>query len=110
MSDLSKEDVGGGDHHGPTLNAYFAVFGALCVFTLVSFIANAMVYADIFSAHMAMAIIMVVAVVKATLVAMIFMHVKYEWSKLYFLIIPVAVLAVMMIIVLMPDGVMDWHN
>ena len=60
--------------------------------------------------HTGMAIIMGVAVCKATLVCMFFMHLKYEWSKLYFLIVPVGILAVMMIIVFMPDGVVGWHH
>jgi cytochrome c oxidase subunit 4 len=50
-----------------------------------------------------------VAVVKATLVGMFFMHLKYEWAKLYFMIIPVFILGTMMMIVLMPDIVVAWH-
>src|SRR4051812_35927407 len=93
------------EHHGPNLQAYYAVFGALCVFTLISFVVNAILGVG---SHTGMAIIMGVAVCKATLVGMFFMHLKYEWFKLYFLIVPVAVLCVMMIIVLMPDGVVGW--
>jgi hypothetical protein len=37
------------------------------------------------------------------------MHLKFEWSKLYFLIIPVMILGVMMMVVLLPDIVIDWH-
>jgi cytochrome c oxidase subunit IV len=98
------------EHHGPNLQAYFVVFGALCIFTLVSFVVNEMVRSHILSAHMGMAIIMAVAVCKAVLVCMFFMHLKYEWSKLYFLIVPVAILGVMMMIVLMPDGVVGWPD
>jgi caa(3)-type oxidase subunit IV len=94
------------DDHGPSLQAYYAVFGALCVFTAVSFIVNWQLG---IGSHTGMGIIMVVAVCKASLVAMFFMHLKYEWAKLYFLIVPVAVLCVMMIIVLLPDGVVAWH-
>ena len=97
------------EHHGPTFKTYLIIFGALSVFTLVSFVANAMVYAGQLTAYASMAIIMTVAVCKATLVCMYFMHLKYEWSKLYFLIVPVGILAVMMIIVLWPDGVAGWH-
>ena len=56
------------------------------------------------------ALILVVAVVKATLVTMYFMHVKFDWSKLYFLIIPVVILAIMMMVVLLPDTVVAWHH
>src|SRR5580765_1117582 len=99
----------GAEHHGPSLKAYYVVFAALCVFTVVAFVVNEKVYGEIISAHASMAIIMAVAICKATLVGMFFMHLKYEWSKLYFLIVPVAVLCVMMMIVLMPDGVVGWH-
>ncbi len=106
----ANEDVGSGDTHGPTLNTYYVIFGALCGFTAVSFIINEAVRNNILSAHMGMAIILAVAVAKATLVGMYFMHLKFEWSKLYFLIVPVAVLGVMMMIVLMPDIVVGWPN
>jgi cytochrome c oxidase subunit IV len=95
------------EHHGPTVQVYLAVFGALCVFTLVSFLVNLILGNG---SHTGMGIIMGVAVCKATLVIMFFMHLKYEWMKLYFLIIPVAVLGVMMMIVLMPDGVVGWPH
>jgi len=97
---MAEEDVGAGDTHGPTLNAYLMVFGALCVFTAVSFVVNLILG---IGSHTGMAIIMAVAVVKATLVAMFFMHLKFEWFKLYFLIVPVMILCVMMILVLLPD-------
>ena len=50
-----------------------------------------------------------VAVVKAFLVGLIFMHLKYDWGKLYFMIVPVFILGTMMMIVLMPDIVMAWQ-
>ena len=99
---MAQEDVGAGDHHGPTLQAYWFVFGVLCVATAVSFLVNAMLG---IGSHTGMAIIMAVAVCKATLVAMFFMHLKFEWFKLYFLIVPVMILGVLMILVLLPDVV-----
>jgi len=102
-----SENHGAAEHHGPTLRIYLVIFGALCVFTLVSFLVNAILG---IGSHAGMAIIMAVAVCKATLVGMFFMHLKYEWMKLYFLIVPVAILGVMMMIVLMPDGVAGWPN
>ncbi len=95
------------EHHGPKLQVYYVVFGALCIFTAVSFFVN--LHYGVGS-YTGMAIIMGVAVCKATLVCMFFMHLKYEWNKLYFLIIPVGILAVMMVIVFMPDGVVGWHH
>jgi cytochrome c oxidase subunit IV len=102
-----SESHGAAEHHGPTVQVYLFVFGALCVFTLVSFLVN---YILGIGSHVGMGIIMAVAVCKASLVIMFFMHLKYEWMKLYFLIIPVAILGVMMMIVLMPDGVAGWPN
>src|SRR5262245_57979848 len=93
-------------HHGPNIRAYLMVFGALSVCTLLSFVVNAILGQNISSAS----IIMAVAVVKATLVAMIFMHLKWDWSKLYFLIIPAFILGTMMMFVLMPDVVYSWRR
>jgi hypothetical protein len=56
-----------------------------------------------------MGLIMIVSVVKATLVALIFMHLKFDWGRLYFLVIPVLILGVMMMVVLLPDIVIGWH-
>src|SRR4051812_35860127 len=95
------------DAHGPSVQVYMIIFGALCVFTAISFIVNAIFG---IGSGTGMAIIMGVAICKATLVCMFFMHLKYEWSKLYFLIVPVAILGVMMIIVLLPDIVLMWPN
>src|SRR5262245_47111445 len=92
-------------HAGPDFRLYILIFAALSVFTLLSFLVNA-----IFGAgnHTGAAIIMVIAVIKATLVAMIFMHLKWDWNRLYFLIIPAFILGAMMMMVLMPDIVLAW--
>ena len=92
-------------HAGPDFRIYIIIFGALSVFTLLSFLVNA-----IFGAgnHTGAAIIMLVAVIKATLVAMIFMHLKWDWGRLYFLIIPAFILGAMMMMVLLPDIVLAW--
>jgi caa(3)-type oxidase subunit IV len=95
------------DEHGegPNLKIYIGIFVVLSVCTLLSFVANAVLGQN----HTSMAVILIIAVIKAVCVAMIFMHLKFEWSKLYFLIIPVMILGVMMIFVLLPDIVLDWH-
>ena len=46
---------------------------------------------------------------KASCVIGIFMNLKFDWGKLYCIVIPVSILAVMMIIVLLPDLVLGWH-
>ncbi len=92
-------------HAGPDFRLYLIIFAALSVFTLLSFLVNA-----IFGAgnHTGATIILLIAVIKATLVAMIFMHLKWDWNKLYFLIIPAFILGAMMMMVLMPDIVLAW--
>jgi cytochrome c oxidase subunit 4 len=98
------------DHHGPTSRLYLVVALALAVFTIVSFIANQLVLQGSLTAFAAFVIILGVAIFKATLVGLYYMHLKYEWGKLYFMIIPAFILAAMMIIVLMPDIVVAWHH
>ena len=92
--------------HGPRFRTYIYVFYALCVLTATSFLANLLLG----QGHASMWIIMAVSVVKATLVAMIFMHLNFDWPKVYCIIIPVCVMGVMMMIVLLPDIVLSWHH
>src|SRR5215831_15847335 len=91
---------------GPSFQLYIGIFVALAVCTALSFVANALMGQN----QGSMMVIMVVAVIKAILVAAIFMHLKFDWSKLYFMVFPVLILAVMMIIVLLPDIVLAWHH
>jgi cytochrome c oxidase subunit IV len=91
---------------GPKFGTYIGIFAVLSVCTLLSFVSNAILGQN----HTSMGVIMVIAVIKALCVAAIFMHLKFEWGKLYFLIIPVMILGVMMMLVLLPDIVIDWHH
>ncbi len=96
-------------HAGPTLQLYLAVAVALAIFTAVSFVVNSMVRGGSISAHAGFAIILGVAVCKALLVGAFFMHLKFEWGKLYFLIVPAFILGLMMMLVLLPDAVIAWQ-
>lgn len=98
------------EHHGPNVKAYFTVFGALSVFTLLSFVFNTLANKGVISHMQSAAFIMGIAVIKAVLVAVIFMHLKWDWTRLYFIICPLFILATMMVIVLMPDLVLYWRN
>jgi caa(3)-type oxidase subunit IV len=98
------------DHHASVFKAYLTVFIALSVFTAVSFVVNMFQQRDFFSVHTAAAIIMAVAVIKACLVGLIFMHLKWDWYKLYFMIVPAFIIGTMMIIVLLPDIVLAWNH
>jgi caa(3)-type oxidase subunit IV len=99
-------------HHGPSLRTYLVIFGALLIFTTLSFVANYLAHEEVhlINRFTSFVIILGVAVCKAVLVAMYFMHLKFEWGKLYFLVIPVMILTVMMMLVLLPDNVLTWHN
>jgi caa(3)-type oxidase subunit IV len=90
--------------------AYLVIFALLCVFTAVSFVCNELERHGVLGKHASLVIIMAVAVVKAVCVAMIFMHLKWDFSKVYFIIIPVSIMGVMMMIVFLPDIVLVWHH
>jgi caa(3)-type oxidase subunit IV len=96
--------------HGPNVAAYFTVFGALAIFTGLSFVANLMERDGYFGKQIAFGIILGIAVIKAVLVGMIFMHLKWDWGRLFFMIIPAFIIATMMIIVFLPDMVLAWHT
>src|SRR5262249_10206215 len=107
---MSEKHDDHGGHAGPDIKTYLVIFGALSGFTLVSFVANFFAIHGYISHFFSFVIILTVAIVKATLVAMYFMHLKFEWGKLYFLIFPVLILAVMMALVFLPDIVLAWHH
>jgi len=96
--------------HGANVSAYLVVFVALCVFTAVSFIVNYFVRDNHISATTGFIMILGVAVCKTLLVASYFMHLKWDWSKLYFLIVPAFVLSPMLVLALLPDIVIYWKN
>ena len=113
MTDIHPTDSHGtAEVHGPPTSTYLVIFGALLIFTTVSFIANYLAHPEVafITKATSFVIILGVAVCKAVLVAMYFMHLKFEWGKLYFLVIPVMILTVMMMIVLLPDIVLTWPH
>ena len=98
-------------HHGPdTIQPYLVVFGALSVFTVVSFAVNFLVRNGTMSAMTGFIVILSVAVVKALLVCAYFMHLKWDWGRLYFIIIPALVLAPFLVFALLPDVLFYWKN
>jgi caa(3)-type oxidase subunit IV len=98
-----------GEHHGPTFTTYIVVFLALSVFTIISFVVNGAVRSESLSPVTGFAIILGVAVVKALLVAVYFMHLIVDWGKLYYFIFPTFILGTMFMVVLLPDIVLAWH-
>jgi cytochrome c oxidase subunit 4 len=98
------------DHHeGLNVRAYLVVFVALSVFTAISFVVNGAVRSESLAPHMGFAIILSVAVIKAVLVGLYFMHLILDWGKFYFLIFPAFILGAMMLVVFLPDMVLGWH-
>ena len=86
-------------HHGPSFRVYMIIALVLAVCTSLSFLFNQTISVK----FVAFVLILSVAIIKAVLVAMYFMHLKWDWKLLYFLIIPAFILGVMMMLVLMPD-------
>ena len=97
-------------HHGPNVQAYLVIFGALSIFTVLSFAFNGAARSDMISHTTSFVLILGVAVIKATLVGMYFMHLKFDWGRVFFMIIPAFILATVLVIVLLPDIVLAWHN
>ncbi len=93
------------EHAGPNFNTYMMVFGALCVCTALSFAIHFILGHGLASASL----IMIVSVIKATLVAAIFMHLMFDWKKLYCVILPVCIVTLMMVIILSIDATLVWH-
>jgi cytochrome c oxidase subunit 4 len=96
-------DSHGPEHHaGPDFKAYMVVFAALSIFTAISFLVNATVGRNLTGLF----IILSVAVIKAVLVGLYFMHLVVDWPKLYYLIFPTFILGAMFLVVLLPDIVL----
>jgi caa(3)-type oxidase subunit IV len=97
-------------HAGHGVKPYLVVFGALVIFTLLSFVFNYAVRSGSITPVMGFTLILAVAICKAVLVATYFMHLLFDWKRVYFIIIPVMIMGCMMIVVLLPDIVLAWHH
>ena len=94
--------------HGPSYRAYMVVALALGVFTAASFGVNRLVNDHVLEPHVGFLLILGVAVCKAVLVGLYFMHLLLDWRRLYFMIVPAFILGAMMAMVLLPDIVLAW--
>lgn len=108
MSDAHQAEAG----HDAHVRAYLVVFGALAIFTLVSFVSNYAAHPEQawITVETSFVIILSVAVVKAVLVGLYFMHLKLDYPKVYFMLLAVFILATMMMMVLLPDIVLGWRS
>ena len=102
----THHDAGHGEGHGNLFKAYMIVAAILAVATISSFAFNSLARYQMLSVVLAFLAILSVAIIKATLVGMYFMHLKWDWKLLYFLIVPVFILAAMMAVVFMPDNLL----
>ena len=94
MTDTHTSHVQG--HANPR---YLLVAAALVGLTVLSFFMSEQFH----SAVATVLVVMSVATIKATLVAMFFMHAKFEGKWLYALTIPAVILAAVMVCALLPD-------
>ncbi len=104
------------EQHGDTgVRPYIVIFVALAIFTAVSFLVNSAEKPDgvfaraLVTAETGFAIILAVAVIKALLVALYFMHLRVDWRRIYFVVLPAIFLGAALIVVLWPDMVSAWH-
>ena len=90
------------ESHAP----YLKVFGALLVFTVMEY-----AYARFLPLPFLYLVLglMTMAIIKATLVGMYFMHLKFEGRWIYMILVPVGFLAVVVVVGLMPDMVLHEH-
>jgi len=79
---------------------YFAVFIALCVFTGLSILADALHFSD---KNITRVLVLAVATAKALCVMMYFMHLKFERAWKYLLLVPTGILALALPFALFPD-------
>jgi cytochrome c oxidase subunit 4 len=86
-------------HNEPNDKMYLAIAGSLAGLTIVSYIGDLM--------HMPrpalISLVLIVAIIKASLVAVFFMHLKFDWSKVKIMIIPAVILAAVLVFALLPD-------
>lgn len=92
-----QQDV---ESHAP----YLKVWVALLVLTVLEY-GYARMMAGGF--HVLVVGLLALALIKAVLVGMYFMHVKFEGRWVYFFIVPVTILAAILVIALIPDIAME---
>lgn len=82
------------------VKTYMRVFWVLLVFTILEY-----VYAMLFQEWFLGLVVglMTLAITKATLVGMFFMHIKWEGKWIYAMLVPAGILAMVFIFSLVPD-------
>jgi cytochrome c oxidase subunit 4 len=95
-SSMTREQELHVESHAP----YIKVWGALLVFTLIEYF-----WAHIFKDSFGVLVLglMFWAVIKASLVGWYFMHLKFEGTWVYYMLVPASILAVILTTALIPD-------
>ncbi len=83
----------------PSDKLYLMIAASLGVLTVVSYVADFMKLPK----PTLVAVVLTVAVIKASLVATFFMHLNFDWTKVKVMLIPAAILAAVLVFTLMPD-------
>ena len=83
-------------HHVP----YFLIFGLLVVLTIVTV---AVAFIEIRSEIAKVLLALFIASIKATAVALFFMHLKFEGKLIYLILIVPLLLCVLLVVALIPD-------
>lgn len=102
--DHDSDSTSGHHSHG---KVYFAVFCALCVFTVLSIVADLV---HIPNRIVLIGIVLAVATCKALCVMLYFMHLKFERAWKYLLLAPTMILACTIPFALAPDIGMNYYT
>lgn len=100
MDNHSQDDHDSHEEHGG-MGQYFMVFLALCGLTACSFMTVAEWWP--FDKTPTMIFMMGVSTVKAMLVILFFMHLKWEANWKYVLTVPAAMMSLFLVLMLIPD-------
>ncbi|HEX8201523.1 MAG TPA: cytochrome C oxidase subunit IV family protein [Isosphaeraceae bacterium] len=105
--DATHQTAAQHEHAESHVRTYLKVFVALLVFTILEYFYAK--FASRFQFHIALLILglMALAVVKAALVGLYFMHLKFEGRWVYLMLVPAGILAMVFIFALSPDIAMQ---
>jgi cytochrome c oxidase subunit 4 len=113
MSDATHVSREPEEPHGTTIPTphhavnYYAIFAALVVLTIVTVL---VAFHRFQSEAINLLLAMIVAVTKASLVAMFFMHLKFEGKLIYVIFIVPLILCVLLTVALIPDVLLPAHG
>jgi cytochrome c oxidase subunit 4 len=104
------------EHHGPTVKMYFAIFFALAVLTVVTVLAAKFDFAPMLGERMGgfanNVVALGIAVTKASLVVLFFMHVKYENKLVGLAVVSSVIWLAFLILITLSDYLTrnsNWH-